>query len=116
VKATDRENGCTATDSLVIEYGFSQCVGVGDDWPGRLIGVYPNPVNEVLYLETRDLECELKVILTNLAGQGVLPPIEISPHTGSSIFPVQVETRPGGIYLLRMLSESYVHVEKIIIH
>jgi PKD repeat protein len=116
LQVTDDLSGCTLTDSIYIEFDFSECVGVGGIPGQKMISIYPNPVAEILFIESKSLKSPLKMRLMNFTGQVVMPEVIICPGNSISLSQVNLTILPPGVYLLEIISDGYLHIEKIIVN
>lgn len=78
------------------------------DIANRTMRVYPNPANEVLYIQTEQgLGKNSKIAIYNTIGQVQL--VENNTTNGSeTLYPIQIKTLNKGMYFLKVESENQV--------
>lgn len=82
--------------------------GIIEELEGSLIEVYPNPADEILYIEASN-KIQL-VTLTNIAGQFVRS-FEVEPGKNS----IDISDLKNGVYFLSVINGNENHTQKIII-
>ncbi len=73
------------------------------------VNLYPNPVNEKVYLETKGFENEAKAMLSDLQGR-ILKEIEIN----SERIEINLNTLSSGVYYLKVFDNNSTKTIKII--
>ena len=76
----------------------------------KKVNVYPNPVSEALFIETTNIDEELQLQLTDMAGKKVLNIILVPNKT---MHQIQLSNLAGGVYLLNIGDGEVNYTEKI---
>ncbi|MCF6241908.1 MAG: T9SS type A sorting domain-containing protein [Bacteroidales bacterium] len=110
-KVTDEH--CSNTDTIIIT--IEQVTGIEHDFINNEIKVYPNPANEIIYIEfTKVLQNNLIVEMRNSVGMLVW--YKVYKQNNSYITDkIRVDNYPKGIYFLNFKNENHMSVHKIII-
>lgn len=114
--ATDGYGYITTDQLLPGEYTFgwiSGPVGTREDGLIRSVSIYPNPADELIWIDFQTEEISNYTIqLTDLNGKLVK-----TSNTGATLSTVDVSDLSGGTYVLSVLDDGkFVYSEKVIIH
>ncbi len=107
VRVTDN-NGCENTDSIVVT--VLSCVGISENDSAEIIGLYPNPANDVLNISSEHSIIHA-IEFYNSIGELLISDIY---NSGSVI--INVRTFPEGIYYIKVtLPGSSTIVKRVIL-
>lgn len=115
LEVTNPVTGCVYTDTLYIIYDFAACVGVGDLSDERPIRLFPNPVSDRLFCRYEGIRDPVRLVMVNLAGQVVHEENLVIQDPGIHEVQLDLAFLPKGMYLLKLVSTTQCHVEKIIL-
>ncbi|MGM0550910.1 MAG: T9SS type A sorting domain-containing protein [Bacteroidota bacterium] len=109
VTVTDAQ-GCIAIDSIYLD----EHVGWEDLQKSSSIDIYPNPVNNLLYLEFNERETsDYTIVLLNMAGEQVY--FKNLKRMSEDAYQINVSNYAQGIYYLLIRWDDKFYTEKIII-
>jgi len=112
----ENEDGCMNTDTIRIVFDFAECTGVDELQNKPEIFLFPNPTKGVVLVEWTGISGKVDLEVTDLQGNKILNQSVIAPPTGIYKGKIDLGGNPKGIYLLRLVGEETVLVEKIILH
>jgi hypothetical protein len=112
----ENEDGCMGTDTVRIAFDFAECTGVDELQQKPEIFLFPNPTKGVVLIEWTGISGKVDLEITDLQGNKVLNQSVMAPPTGVYKGKIDLGGNPKGIYLLRLVGEETVLVEKIILH
>ncbi len=106
-----------STDASVTEAGweaiFSSIVGVSEPDYASSIQVYPNPANHYLYVSaTNDIKTGLQLELNDINGRTV---ITQKVAAGINQVTIDISGIRGGLYFLKIITDSHSVVKKVIV-
>jgi hypothetical protein len=115
VTVTDTITGCSEAFELFVEFSMYACE-FGIDNPDILskIKVYPNPANDLIFIESSENLGELSLGLHNIFGQ-LLVPKRIIQTGKSTLEMIDVSDLKPGVYFIRLNNFDLVHTVKLII-
>lgn len=97
---------CTSARTPVTAY-VEVCAGIEETREPNSISVYPNPVNDILYLQTGSLTLPLMVTICNVNG-GEIRKIRMDDNAR----PVIITDLPDGVYYLKVLYLDHPEILK----
>jgi len=101
-------------DGWEVEY-ITNVTGVSDIGNFENIRIYPNPSNELLWIEIDAMDHkEATLSLTTLAGQRVVSE-NLVIASGKNSKKIDVSSLPAGIYILRIQTEDNLYLRKAVI-
>jgi hypothetical protein len=108
----DPTTGCE--DSVAIDVEVVDCVGI-DEVGSNELSIYPNPVNETLYVQFGQTYTNMEISLINMQGQVVLHKAVAAVNAG---VPVQVDVHDmvPGVYVVEVRMSGEKQTKKLIIH
>jgi len=104
-------NTCSATDSIAIF--FDPCMGIFENNDGINFNVIPNPSDGMFYLSISGVNEIAKMDIFSISGQIVYT--EQITNTGVINKPIDLKSYPKGMYFIRIVSDNYAHIEKIVV-
>ncbi|RUA32251.1 MAG: hypothetical protein DSY76_00670, partial [Bacteroidetes bacterium] len=111
VYVTVTENGCSASDTLVIT--VMDDVSINGALDNMELNVYPNPTKGSFNMAINGFEGDLNMTIVNLAGQTVYSEkINVTP---SYVNKFDVSTLSTGVYYIKLTTENGVKVLKLVI-
>ena len=111
VYVTVTENGCSASDSLVIT--VMDDVSINGALDNMDLNVYPNPTKGQFNMAINGFEGDLDMTIVNLAGQTVYSEkINVTP---SYVNKFDVSSLSTGVYYIKLTTENGIKVLKLVI-
>jgi hypothetical protein len=112
VRLIESFNGFNFIDSVLIT--IHSCVGIEDKTENCKFGIYPNPSNGFVSIETTGLLNDINATITDMYGRLITGFIIPGSKTGVTITKKDFSAFPKGIYLFSFESNSLNKTEKII--
>jgi hypothetical protein len=107
-------NGCMASASKTVNW--SECVGINENMHGVSVNYFPNPTQGTIYLDAKGLQGEDAYIsITNLQGQVVYNE-RLGVLTQSMQKEINLNREAKGVYFVRLFSDNYNLVHRIVIN
>lgn len=94
------------TRPLLLDIG----VGVQDLPTIPTLQVQPNPVRDILYINTQTITGDFEVQVTNIQGQVV----QQLKGTGNTLFALPMNTYPSGVYIVRLQQDDQIWQQKVV--
>lgn len=108
------ENGCMAQKS--IEVTFEDCTGIPENAAGAAFAVYPNPNKGVFTLTLEaDTQQKATIQIVDQNGKEVYTRTQVS-FSERHNQEVDLGHLSDGVYFLKVITEHYIHTEKVIIN
>lgn len=93
------------------DYSLSIFSGAGiNDNPLTQISIYPNPANEVLFVDLKDLENISSIAILDLNAKQIMALDDIQKGVNA----LQIDTLPAGSYLVRILQDGYQYTQRVV--
>ncbi len=108
------DNGCETEETITVFFDFSQCLGITAHEYFGTIYIYPNPNDGNFSLRVENYSGDLDIMVTDLTGK-VLYREQSTGIRGSFKKELHLNELPTGVYLIRLMSDSHIYHEKIII-
>ncbi len=109
------QNGCSSSSSIRIIFNFEACTGISDMEKDKFFLIYPNPTNGMLTIEIKDQKKPLRGMVCNTLGS-VLKEFVIKPDKdGHESREIDLSSLPKGLYVIKIINDSIVHTEKLLI-
>ena len=108
------QNGCEAAKS--IEVTFEDCTGIPENEEGSAFAVFPNPNKgtfTVVLQSQKQNKASIQIVDQN--GKEVYSRKEIA-FSESYSQEIDLGHLAGGVYFLKVISDNYIHTEKVIIN
>jgi PKD repeat protein len=112
VRLIESFNGFNFIDSVLIT--IHSCVGIEDKTENCKFGIYPNPSNGFVSIETTGLLNDINATITDMYGRLITGFIIPGSKTGVTVTKKDFSAFPKGIYLFSFESNSLNKTEKII--
>lgn len=91
------------------EVAFVECLVSVNDFDADLLKVYPNPTNDIIYVETKN-DIEISLSIFNSIGENIFQKNIIGKDF------IDVREFSKGIYFINIVSENKVSQKKIVVH
>jgi len=112
------------SDESVFEYdGFAfddfrieESMGIDDNEPGLNTNIYPNPLDEKLYISINDV-CEINDVtieMINITGHKVICR-DFIVHDNDANLEINTSNLPEGIYIVKIKNRNKINIRKIVI-
>jgi hypothetical protein len=101
--------GCTATDIIVITVIDNTGISITESETN--INIYPNPTNNLLYLDIKNNSEPISITISNLEGQIIFSSI-FESNINQQIFDLSEFSK--GIYLVTITLNGKIFKEKIV--
>lgn len=98
----------SCAESLAVTFGYNMAV---EEIPISWIGIYPNPVNDLLHLNLYEETSDLDVKIYNLQGQLVFEKLYLSPIQQVQI---SIQHQASGLYFIEINSDTHTQFSKFI--
>ena len=106
--------GCVATATVTVTVEI--CAGISSISRSKEILVFPNPANEVLNIQTNNIELkELTFWIMNMKGQ-VVCNNKIGRISGNYNQQIDISSFPEGIYYIKIIMDEESSILKLILH
>lgn len=93
------------------DYSLSIFSGAGiNDNPLTQISIYPNPANEVLFVDLKDLENISSIAILDLNAKQIMALDDIQKGVNA----LQIDTLPAGSYFVRVLQDGYQYTQRVV--
>lgn len=102
------DNGTCAADSATVMVDVIDCTNIGEN--GFEVVVYPNPVNDLVFVQLANTDNDVTVQLIDIQGQVVTAPQTMN----SNIAEINVADLADGIYFIRVTDGDSVQEVKIV--
>ena len=102
-------NGCVSDTSAAVNISTTS---VKDALAGMSVNVYPNPTSGKFNVKLTGYKQEATIELYSLTGQLI---VREAVKAGQEVTPMQVKNLAAGAYLLKVISEKGVQINKVIV-
>jgi hypothetical protein len=110
VKVIDK-NDCTITDTITVKFSKDSIMDLSGEC---LVKIYPNPVSNVLHLEVHNIESEIRIQVLSMNGTILMnKKFKSAPNVIQNI---DISSLAIGTYVLKVIGNSIIRTEKIIIN
>jgi hypothetical protein len=111
----ENEEGCIGRDTIRVIFDFAQCFGIDEADDKALFYVYPNPTTGKTQFEWAGIFGNVELEVNDLQGNTIFNQVIQSPASGEFKGSFNLEGKPKGIYLLRLISGEEVLIRKILL-
>jgi len=107
VEITD-SNGCTARDSITITINL--CTGINENNTDVNIKIFPNPGNNFINVELKNISNEiLNLEIIDINGQ-----VLFNKKLDNNFKQIDISSYSKGIYFVKLKGQDFIKVEKVI--
>jgi hypothetical protein len=113
VYVTDTISGCVSIADIWVEFSVAACgFGIHDPYSYANIKIYPNPANNLLHVDIKDVVGDINLEIFNIQGKTVKPAYFIQHE---EIFSIDISDLQPGLYFIRFYNRDLIHSVKLII-
>jgi hypothetical protein len=108
-------NGCKSNSSINVIFSFDACTGIGDIHVPSPIHITPNPAREIARISVDGLVGKATGTLLTTLGKTLRDFTFPGSENGTTSCNLDLSGLTKGIYLVRVNSSSFTHIEKLVI-
>lgn len=113
VRVTTGE-GCESVRNVTVIFDFASCLGIGENDPYTPVTIYPNPTNGEFTMEIEDVKGYKYFSISDSQGREIYKVNFEQGQKGEYSQIIDLSSFPSGIYMMRLVNESFIQFGKIL--
>ena len=116
VTVTNPETECFDIDTVTVIFSFNECTGIYEEDENAYILSYPNPTNGIINVELKGITGLCELTIADIRGK-IIQTRKLDLKNGDKTLQhVDLSSYPTGVYLIKVVSQKAIHINKVVLH